>query len=153
VSVASLWKCPLLTKSVRYLYPPWYPFIYFRWKSWPNHIFHNNIVTCFYFYQFKNSICIHVCTLFLTYVGPNWQIKYSILYSCCLCKIRGWIPTTYLPTIDNGTLNYLSIDISDWWKLHPIDIFDRSERVPIPAVRLCIPWYRNIGKRVPIHFP
>jgi hypothetical protein len=25
-----------------------YPFIYFHWKSWPNHIFHHNIVTCLY---------------------------------------------------------------------------------------------------------
>jgi hypothetical protein len=52
--------------------------------------------------------------------------------------IRGWIPTINLLPIDNDSmLNYLPIDITDWWK----DTFDWSKRCPIPAVRLCVPRY------------
>jgi hypothetical protein len=39
--------------------------------------------------------------------------------------------------------NYLPINITDWWKLLPIDIFDWSKKLPIPAVRPCIPIYRE----------
>jgi hypothetical protein len=66
--------------------------IYFITLLWPVFIYISLILKIL-------SLCI--CTLFLTFVGPNWQIKYSILfysilYSCCLCKVRGWIPTIYM---------------------------------------------------------
>jgi hypothetical protein len=44
----------------------------------------------------------------------------------------------------NGMLNYLSINITDWWKLHPIDIFDWSKRVPHS---ICV--YQDIGRAPP----
>jgi hypothetical protein len=54
--------------------------IYFRWKSWPNHIFHNNIVTCLYiyFYQFKNFISMYMYSFYPC--GPKLtnKIFYSI---------------------------------------------------------------------------
>jgi hypothetical protein len=62
----------------QYFWKP-YPFIYFRWKSWLNHIFHNNIVTCFFISI--NLKVLSLCTYFFwSLVGPNWQIKYSILF-------------------------------------------------------------------------
>jgi hypothetical protein len=55
----------------------------FPLKSWPNHIFHNIIVTWFYihvyFYQFKDSISMYMCTFFYP-CGPKLANKYSILF-------------------------------------------------------------------------
>jgi hypothetical protein len=28
---------------IQYFWKP-YPFIYFRWKSWPNHIYYNSVI-------------------------------------------------------------------------------------------------------------
>jgi hypothetical protein len=62
--------------------------------------------------------------------------------------IRWWIPTISLPPIDILAcyLNYLPIDITDYWKLNIRNIFDWSKRRSILVVRLCIPRYR---KRLP----
>jgi hypothetical protein len=59
--------------------------------------------------------------------------------------IREWFPTINLPPINilECYLNHLPIDITDWWKLHTIDVFDWSKWWPILAVSLCIPRYRK----------
>jgi hypothetical protein len=60
---------------IQYFWKP-YPVIYFRWKSWPNHF---NFITILW-PVYRSSISTYMYSLFLSLVGQNWQIKYSILF-------------------------------------------------------------------------
>jgi hypothetical protein len=100
---------------IQYFWKP-YLFIYFRRKSWPNHLFLNNIATCLYIQ------CTHC--------------------SCCLCKVRGWFTTHWY----NGKLNYLLIDITDWWNCNPLIYFTGQKDYPIQRY-VCV--YQNIGRPPP----